>query len=196
MGPVLSVARRSRWPAITGSSRPSRSRRSRTVSGGRRRRSRRTSTTRPAKRHVRSRPATRDCAGAAARTPSRATGRATRTRTARAATPVRRTAPEPGGRARRDARVASAVRPAPVVVRLVGTHARRREGEALTRVAETGRRRAWSAASLALGRWPARRLVGTTGKSRQGGRCRRRRRWAATRSRCLNPRNRPQKPLI
>ena len=56
---------------------------------GRRRRSRRTSTTRRGRRHGRSRPVTKACAVVAARTRSRATARATPTRTARPAIPAR-----------------------------------------------------------------------------------------------------------
>ena len=119
-----SVAGRSHWRATTARTRASRSRRSPTGSVARRRRSRRTSTTRLAIRRGRSRPATRACAAAAAPTRSRATARATPTRTARRC--------HPGAIERRwtrervlDAmlRMARALRPAAVVLRLVA-HAR------------------------------------------------------------------------
>jgi hypothetical protein len=79
------------------------------------------------------------------------------------------------------------------------THARRRGGEGLKLSGwpkATGRRRASSAACSAPGPSPGRWLVGTTGESRQAASWRRCRRWAATRSRCLNPGNPPQKPRI
>ena len=133
---------RSPWRGTTASSRASRSGRSPTVSVALRRRSRRTSTTPPARRRGRSRRATSASVGAALRTPRRATARATPTRTARPATLAR---PCGCGRAtacsRRCARGASSGGRPPTSYDWTRTHARRRGGEALAR--------------LATGEWPA-----------------------------------------
>jgi len=161
-------AERSPWRGITASSRASRSGRSRTVSGGRRRRSRRTSMTRPARRPERSRRATSACAAAAPPTRSHVTARATPTRTATGVPPGRDPAPlDSRASARRDARLARRYGPLPSSYDWSPTHARRRGGEALRRLAGGE----WpapsvSAACSARGPPPTRRLVGTIGKRR------------------------------
>ena len=77
------------------------------------------------------------------------------------------------------------------------THARRRGGEALERLAEGE----WPAASVVtrlFGSWAAARAAAWRGgaSGRRGEPPRRTRHWAATRSRCLIPGNRPQYPRI
>jgi hypothetical protein len=146
-----SVAGRSLSRGIIASSRASRSGRSPTASDARQRPSRRISTTRPARRHGRSRRATEGCAGAAARTPSRETGKGTPTRTARLATRGRWTR----------ARVLAAMREwrarygrLPSSYDWSRTHARRRRAEALARLVEGD----WPSASVVadvFGRWAA-----------------------------------------
>ena len=71
------------------------------------------------RRPGRSRPATWECAAAAARTPSRAAARATPTRTARRATPARSSRAGPPRRCSTRCALARAPWPAAVVVRLV-----------------------------------------------------------------------------
>ena len=119
----LSVAVLSRWLATIERPRASRSRRSPIAWAARRRRSRRTSTTRRARRHGRSRPATRGVPRLR-RVHAAAQRQGRRLRVLQGVPPGRDRAPlDARARARRDARVARPLRPAAVVLRLVA-HAR------------------------------------------------------------------------
>ena len=147
-------------------------------------------------RRGQSRRATKASAGAAARTPSRVTGKATLTRTARRATRARSSGAGPASEcSRRCARgerdTGGCRRPTTGRARTPGG-----AGEALKRLAE-GEWPASSVVTRLFGTWAVVRAAASRPDEgcRHAGR-RRRRDWAVTRSHCLIPGNRPQKPRI